>query len=655
MGAFPRLLSPLTIKGHELRNRIFSTGHETLLVSGGVPDEKLAAYHEARARGGAALIVTEATTVHETAFFNTAMPIGYRPDCIPGFRLVAEAVHCHGAKLFGQLFHPGGELMGTAPDGARRVSWAPSAHDHERYLVTAREMPGDLVEDVIAGYATTAANLIEAGYDGVEIVASHGYLPGQFLSARQNLRTDQWGGSQENRERFVMEVARAIRAAIPDDNVLGMRISLGEKTRSGMNREEALAAIVSLQDAGLIDYINLTVGSSGTSHANDFVIPPMSRPAGFMIGEAGDTKQDLKLPVLLAGRFNQPQPAEEALEKGTADMIGMTRTQISDPELANKLIEGRPDDIRACIACNQACIGHLYLGAPVSCIQFPETGRELQNGHGTRKAASPARKILVAGGGPAGMKAAAVAAERGHEVTLCEASAALGGQVKLAQLLPSRAEFGGLVTNLAREMALGGVTVRLNTPVDRALVEAEAPDAVVVATGARPHMPELEGGATGHVVSPWQVLAREVNCGGSVAVADWRGDWIGIGIAHMLALEGRRVRLYCTGEAPGLGMPAHVRAFTVGELARLGVEVVPNARLFGVDGDTAYFEHTMTNEPLVAEGIETAVLSLGHRPVDRLSDEIGGLGFAVHTIGDALAPRTAEEAVLEGLQVGVDV
>ncbi len=653
MSNFSNLLSPFQIKGLEIRNRIFSTGHETLLVTGGIPDEALAAYHEARARGGAGLIVTEATSVHESAFFNTAMPVGYTRDCIPGFRLVADAIHHHGTIVFGQLYHPGGEMMGIWPDGSRPVCWAPSANDHERYLVTSRAMSDAMIRSVITGYATTAANLVEAGYDGVEIVASHGYLPAQFLSANLNRREDCWGGSDENRQRFVMEIARAVRAAIPADKILGMRISLGEKTEKGMNRHEAMAAIVALQEAGLIDYLNVTVGSSGTSHANDFVIPPMTKEAGFMTTEAGDVKPSVTLPVLLAGRFNQPHQAEQAIADGAADMIGMTRAQICDPELANKLTAGRADDVRACIACNQACVGHLYFGAPISCIQRPETGRELS--YGSRQPAAMPRKVLIAGGGPGGMKAAAVAAERGHQVVLCETTARLGGQALLAQLLPGRAEFGGIVTNLSRELELAGVEIRLNTAVTRSLTEQEQPDAIIVATGATPHMPQFEGAENKHVVSAWQVLSNDVNCGGEVVVADWRGDWIGVGIAQMLAQEGRHVRLVTSCNAPGISIPASVRDQIVGELARLTVEITPNARLFGVDEDTAFFQQTMTGEAILMEGVETLVLALSHRSDDSLLAELGDLGADLHVIGDAFAPRTAEEAVLEGLKVATSI
>jgi NADPH-dependent 2,4-dienoyl-CoA reductase/sulfur reductase-like enzyme len=203
------------------------------------------------------------------------------------------------------------------------------------------------------------------------------------------------------------------------------------------------------------------------------------------------------------------------------------------------------------------------------------------------------------------MKAAAVAAERGHHVTLCEATSQLGGQALLAQQLPKRAEFGGIVTNLAREMELAGVTVRLSTPVTVDLVNAEGADAVIVATGARPHVPDIEGAEDGHVVTAWQVLTREVNCGGSVVVADWRGDWVGVGIAQMLALEGRHVRLMTSSHAAGINLQPYVRDMIVGELMRLGVTITPYARLAGVDSDTAYFEQTTTGEAILAEGTET--------------------------------------------------
>jgi NADPH-dependent 2,4-dienoyl-CoA reductase/sulfur reductase-like enzyme len=258
---------------------------------------------------------------------------------------------------------------------------------------------------------------------------------------------------------------------------------------------------------------------------------------------------------------------------------------------------------------------------------------------------------MVVGGGPAGMKAAAVAAERGHAVTLYEAAPQLGGQALLAQLLPGRAEFGGIVTNLAREMALAGVRVLKNASVDAAQVRRHRPDVVILATGARPRRPAIEGGEGRHVVDAWQVLRGEANVGSSVVVADWRCDWIGLGIAEKLARDGCRVRLCVNGIAAGQRLPFYVRDSWVGILHKLGVEVVTYVRLFGADDDSVYFQHMTSGEPVVFEGVDTLVASLGHEPAADLSAALAGYAGEMHVIGDCLAPRTAEEAVLDGLKV----
>jgi 2,4-dienoyl-CoA reductase-like NADH-dependent reductase (Old Yellow Enzyme family) len=534
-------------------------------------------------------------------------------------------------------------------DGSIVVAYAPSAVPNERFHVMPRPLHKKLIDEIVAGYGAAARRMRTAGMDGCEIVASHGYLPSQFLNPRLNRRMDEYGGSFENRLRFLREVIASIRREVGRDFVCGLRISGEDMDHDGQKSVEALEAIVALEGEGLLDYYNVIAGSSASIAGAVHIVPPMIINTGYVAPFAAAVKAKVKRPVFVAGRINQPQIAEQILASGQADMCGMTRAQICDPEMANKAREDRPDDIRACIGCNQACIGHFHLGYSISCIQHPETGRELV--YGDVKPAARKKKVLIAGGGPAGMKAAAVAAERGHDVTLYEASERLGGQALLAQLLPGRAEFGGIVTNLTREVELAGAKIVKRTKVDRALVEREKPDAVIIATGAKPHMPDMETGDDTHIVNAWQVLRDEANIGASVVVADWRADWIGLGLAEKLARAGCRVRLCVDALHAGQRLPWYVRDSWNGILHKLGVEIVPYARLFGADGNTVYFQHASSGEPIVLEGVDTLVTSYGQDRVADLETELDGLNIDIHLIGDCATPRTAEEAVLEGLKV----
>lgn len=649
----PLLFEPFEIRGCRIKNRIFSTGHDTTMPTDGTPNKRLAAYHEARAAGGAGLLVMQVAGVHETARYTSHLIMATTDDCIPGYRDIVAACKPHGTKLFGQLFHPGREIM-ESQDGTAPVAYAPSAVPNERFHVMPRPMSKAMIAEIIDGYAAAAERLKRGGLDGVEIVASHGYLPAQFLNERVNRREDEYGGSFENRLRFIREVAQAIRARVGDEMVIGLRISGDEKDQEGLQESETLAAMVALD--GEMDFFNVIAGSSASLSGSVHIVPPMAIANAYLAPFAAAVKARVKAAVLVAGRINQPQDAEKILSSGAADLVGMTRALICDPEMPNKTATGKLDDIRACIGCNQACIGHFHLGYPISCIQHPETGRELV--YGSRKPIQRRKKILVAGGGPAGMKAAAVASERGHEVILCEAGDRLGGQALLAQLLPGRAEFGGIVTNLAREVELGGAHLRIRTPVTRALVEAERPDAVIIATGAQPRTAldaGIEGVDGGHVVSAWAAIRDEANIGRSVVIADWRCDWIGLGLAEKLARNGCHVRLCVDGYMAGQRIHSYVRDHWIGELHKLNVEIVPYARLYGMDGDTVYFQHATSGEPIIIEGVDTLVASLGHARVATLEEELAGWAGEMHVIGDCLTPRTAEEAVLEGLKAAAEI
>ena len=649
---FPNLFSSIAIGSVELRNRIVSTGHETHLNQNGRIGDAMIAYHRARARGGAGLIVTEVALVHESAVF-VADPIRVDSDgCIPGYKKLAKTVHNHGCGLIAQLFHPGREML-ASEDGTAPVSYSASSTPNERFHVMPRPMPSEMICEVISSFGDAAARMAEAGLDGVEIVGSHGYLPAQFLNPQVNKRDDLYGGSLENRTRFVREIANDIRRKTRSGFVVGIRLSGDELSHHGMGREEMLDACEMIAAENALDYFSVVAGSSATLAGSVHIAPPMYENSGYTAPLAQAIKDRTGMAAIVAGRITQPQEAERIISSGQADLCGMTRAMICDPELGVKAVSGRFEDIRACIGCNQACIGHFHEGYPISCIQNPVSGRELTLEN--RPPVENELRIMVVGGGPGGMKAASVAAERGHHVALFEKESRLGGQARLAQLLPHRAEFGGIITNLERELRLSGVEVHKEVNVDEKTVTEFAPDKVVIATGAIPRWPNFEGRDKAHVVDAWQVLLNKANVGKSVVVADWRADWIGIGLAEHLSGNGHSVKLAVNGYMPGQTIQMYVRDAAIGRLHALGVEMIPYVRLFGADEDTVYLQHIMSNEPVLCEGVDTLVLSQGHVPVNSVEEIVRKLGIDFHLAGDCVSPRTAEEAVLEGLRAGYAV
>ena len=649
---FPRLFAPLTLRGTTLANRIVSSGHDTVMVDHGQVTDQLVAYHRARAAGGVGLIIVQVAGVHDTARYTSHVLMATDDSCIEGYRRLVDAVAPHGTVLFGQLFHPGREVM-ESPDGSLPVAVAPSSVPNERFHVMPRALALDEVVEIVDGYVAAARRLRAAGLHGVEIVASHGYLPSQFLNPAVNLRTDHYGGSDENRLRFLRDILAGVRDAVDDATVVGLRISIDEQDPSGLPARTALDACRSLAAQGLVDYLNITTGTSASLAGSGHIVPEMSFANGYTAPLGRRVRDAVDVPVIVGGRINQPQEAERLLADGAADACVMTRALICDPELPARARAGELDDIRACIGCNQACIGHFHAGYPISCIQHPETGRELE--FGRRRRTTTPRTVLVVGGGPGGLKAAATAAGCGHDVVLHEATRRIGGQVLLAQQLPDRAEFGGAATNLLREATRAGVRIELGSPVDADVVDHLDPDLVVVATGGRPYLPPLEVMGSPCLLDAWEVIGGTTPGHGHVVVADWRSDWIGPGVARLLAARGRRVTLAVNAPVPGALLQQYVRDALVRSLVREGIEVLPWVRPVGIHDDSVYLQHVLTGEPVVLDGTTGLVTAAGHVPESALLEELRATGRPVVGVGDALAPRTVEEAVLEGLRAGVAV
>ena len=420
---FPHLFSPFTLKSTEIRNRIFSTGHDTYLPEGGLPSDALIAYQRARARGGAGLIVIQVVGVHETSRYTEALLMGTSDDCITPFARLVDAIHAEGTKVFVQLFHPGRELLGR-PDGVIQPAFAPSHSPSERFKVIPREMPQSLIGEIVDGFGQAARRMAEAGADGVEIVASHGYLPAQFMNPQgQPPRATSMAAPSTTA--CASPARRSPRSAprCRQSSSSACACRATSMTRTGWSRTNSVAIARAL--APELDYLNVIAGTSATASGAAHIVPSMANAHGYVAPFAQKVKQATGKAVFVAGRINQPQIAEQVLASGAADMCGMTRAMIADPEMANKARAGQ-DRRHPRLHRLQPGLHRAFPARPFDLLHPAPGDRAANCDYDEKPRAAVRRKIMVVGGGPAGLKAAAVAAERGHEVHLHEREAQTG-------------------------------------------------------------------------------------------------------------------------------------------------------------------------------------------------------------------------------------
>ena len=480
-GRYRHLFSPLRIGPVTVANRIVFAAHLTNYAEDGGPSEQHAAYYAARAAGGAGLIITEEHSTHPTDWPYEKLIHGFRPDVVPGYRRVTEAVHAHGVPIFAQINHNGGQGSGTY---SRLPLWAPSPVADPLFREVPKEITRAEIGEVVAGYATVAGHCAAGGFDGIELQCSHSSIVRAFLSPWANRRTDRYGGSLANRMRILLELVPAVREAIGRDRALGVRLCGDELIEGGIVLDEAVEVARALESTGLVDYVNTSIGVATMTL---FMIEAsMHVPPGYALFVPSAIRKAVDLPVVGVGRFKDPLQAERAIEEGHCDLVGVVRGQIADADFAAKARAGAGEQIRLCLSCNQECVGRMGQNRWVGCIESPRTGREAA---APARPAARRRRALVAGAGPAGLQAAIAAAARGHVVTVHEREPVAGGQVRLAATVPSRAELGDLVRNQLAECRRLGVEVRYGSRVDLELIRAEAPDAVVVATGAEPARP----------------------------------------------------------------------------------------------------------------------------------------------------------------------
>jgi 2,4-dienoyl-CoA reductase (NADPH2) len=687
-GLYRHLFTALRVGPVTVANRIVFSAHLTnYATEDGLPSEQHAAYYAARAAGGAGLIITEEHSTHPTDWPYEKLIHGFHPEVIPGYRRITEAVHAHGVPILAQINHNGGQASSMY---TRLPVWAPSPVPDPLFREVPKAVEPHEIAEIVAGYALVAEHCMRGGFDGIELQCSHSSIVRGFLSPATNRRLDGYGGTLERRARLLLEIVAAVRGAIGWRAALGVRLCGDELIEGGTTIEDAVAVACLVEATGQVDYINTSIG---VATATLYMIEAsMQIPPGYAMFIPSAIREAVSLPVVGVGRFKDPLQAERALEAGHCDLVGVVRGQIADADFAAKARSGHAGAIRTCLSCNQECVGRMGLNRWLGCIENPRTGREAVALPPPRSG-PPGRKVVVVGGGPAGLQAAVTATERGHHVVLYERQPRLGGQIPVAAGVPSRAELLDITRNLAAHAQRLSVDIRTGTEVDASAIRAQRPDVVVLATGARPARPWWAGDHP-RVVDVRDVLEGRAAPDGKVVVVDELGFHQATSVAELLADRGCQVEIVTNGMVVGqdLGITLdlemwNVRAEAKGigqatDLVPLGVaETEPEGdREAGESGGghlapTSDCRYEAAADPHASTATHQLVLHLQHHPTgedrdrtcdwvvcalhqqpeDELWHELRGAEFAVHRVGDCLAPRRAHAAVIEGHRVVVSI
>ncbi|MEN8246933.1 MAG: mycofactocin system FadH/OYE family oxidoreductase 2 [Thermodesulfobacteriota bacterium] len=649
MSDFIYLFSPLKIGPKVVPNRINFAAHLTNLSENHQISEDHLCYYEARAKGGCGLITTEELTVHPSDLAYDKLVDAFVPEVVPGFKRLTDVVHRHGTCIFAQLNHNGMQADGKI---SRLPVWGPSPGKDPLFRETSKAMTIDDIQECIDYFALSAQHVKEGGFDGIELQLGHSSLIRQFLSPASNCRNDDYGGSFDKRMRFALEVIRAVREAVGDELAVGVRLNADEMhPDGGITHEEAKRIAIGLEGTGQIDFIDISLG---TFHNLFLVEGSMHTPLAYTAPLSAGIRSVVSLPVYATNRINDPHMAEKILEEGKGDMVNMVRALIADPELPNKAREGRPDDIRQCIACNQGCIGRMGMGYTIGCMQTPVTGNEKTLGQGTMTLCEIPKKVVVVGAGPAGLEAARVAALRKHRVVVLEKEDEVGGQNLLAAKVAGRQEIQGVTRWLIGQVEKLDIELRLGTEATLETITAEAPDAIVVATGSVPRENPFPGEyGPPDVINTWQVLNNDVEPGQKVLFVDLNGHHHGTGTAELLADQGKTVHMLTPALFPGSALgPLQDLYLTRQRLERKGVTYTPDIAVLEIQGRLVKGLNVYSNEMIDFDGYDTVVLAAGNVAEDALYFDLKGKVKEIYRIGDCVAPRLTDSAIADGHRIG---
>ncbi|WP_439588993.1 FAD-dependent oxidoreductase [Hydrogenophaga sp.] len=652
------LWQPVRIGHVQARNRIYLPAHQPTYDA-----PTYGAYLRERARGGLGLIVTHGFHVHASSAAAGVSP--WEPGWSDAVRQFVTPARAEGVPVFVQITH-----MGAS--GRRRTDrldlWgsvlAPSAIPSPVHRAMPKPMEEPDIQDVIAGFAATAANVQAGGGDGVEIHGSHGYLLSNFLSPYWNRRDDAWGGDTERRAQLALAIGRAVRARCGKDFVMGIKLSLDEYLgEAGTHPQETARIVQVLEREALFDYVCL---SHTDYHFNHKLVPPASSGETAPLATHAREVRDAiggRIPLLIQGSVRDLATAAQIVARGQSDLVGLVRAHIADPDIVNKTREGRTDEIRRCVGANQGCWRRL--GQNLSCTVNPATGREATVGLSTMKSAKSPRRVLVIGGGPAGLKAADTAAQRGHTVTLWERGTQLGGQVREAARLPDYGSWSFLVDDLEASIRRRQVTIETGKTATADDVAAFGADEVIIATGARwqtsgfstfrPDRDAIPQAAGARVVDPLSALADPASCGAKVVVVDDNGDYLPLGLARLLAGSGRQVTVVTSDAMAGRKLEATLDwPWIMPRVVAAGVQVRTSTFVERIGAGEVELRSALGGAPEVIAA-DTVVLSMMRESEDGLYQQLKARGVAVRRIGDAVAPREVDDAVLEGFREGLAV
>ena len=672
---YPHLLEPFRLRHVTFRNRLMSTSHAPGYVEDRHPKLRYQLYHEEKAKGGLALTMFGGSSNIAPDSPSAFGQIYIGDDSIiPVLREFSERVHRHGCGLMCQITHMGHRTLWNVEDWLPPIAPSPvREHAHRSFP---KEMDRGDIRRVVRAFGDAALRCREGGLDGVELLA-YGHLIHQFWTPLVNRRTDEYGGSLENRARFGLEVLEEVRRRVGDDFLVGFRMMGDELKEGGLDQEDCLALAKIYADTGMCDFLNVIAGQVADERGLSLSIPGMAGPRAPYVHIAARMKRETGVAVFHATRIMDLPTAENCVREGLVDMVAMTRAHMADPHIAAKMMRGEEERIRPCVGAGY-CIDRIYVGGDALCLHNPATGRERTMPHVVRPGPGPRRKVVVVGAGPAGLEAARVSALRGHEVVVYEAASEPGGQVVLAARATWRKELLGIVQWLAAEIEHLGVELHLNRYAESADVLAERPDVVVAATGGVPNLDVVEGAE--HAVSVWDVLGGQVEPGAEVLVFDDHGDHQGPSAVDYLASRGSSVELVtpdrlAAHEVGATNYPVYLASFYA-----KGVTLTPDRRLRAVERDGNRLRAVLRNEYTDADEVrlvDQVVVEHGTLPAAELFHELAPLarnegeldiealiaglpqaiasnpdgGFMVFRVGDAVASRNIHAAIYDSLRL----